>query len=104
VTCDNNNKCAADVKHSCYFSEKPMTPEQQFGRRLKALRVAAGLTQKQLADAVGASQTAVGFWERGAREPGALVLPKIAAVLGVSVDALFTQPEPEGELVAALAC
>ena len=50
------------------------------------LRKAAGLTQKELADAVGASQQSVAFWEKNARPPRADTLIKIAAALGVRAE------------------
>lgn len=48
-------------------------------------RMAAGLTQKQLADAVGSKQAEVTKWERGEREPRASKLKQIADALGCSV-------------------
>ncbi len=56
---------------------------------IKRLRERAGLTQAQLAEKVGASQSAVALWETGARMPRADKLPKLAEVLGCSVADLF---------------
>lgn len=48
-------------------------------------RMAAGLTQKQLADKVGSTAAEVSKWERGEREPRASKLKQIADALGCSV-------------------
>jgi transcriptional regulator with XRE-family HTH domain len=64
-------------------------PRPAFGERLHALREQAGLTQAQVADKLGVSPRAYGFWER---EPVALrpeQLTTLAQVLGVTADALL---------------
>lgn len=48
-------------------------------------RMAAGLTQKQLADAIGSIPAEVSRWEHGEREPRASKLKQIADALGCSV-------------------
>ena len=58
------------------------------GEKLKAARLAAGLTQTQLAEAVGCKQKDISRYESGLHEPGALTLKKIAQVLGCSMDVL----------------
>jgi transcriptional regulator with XRE-family HTH domain len=67
------------------------------GQRLTELRQAAGLTQTQLAERIGVHPSNVGFWELSGTPPRGEVLPKMAAVLGVSVDALLgvTPPKPK---------
>jgi transcriptional regulator with XRE-family HTH domain len=57
--------------------------------RIRAARLAAGLTQKQLASRLGTHQSVVAGWERGLA-PRAHRLPQIAAALGVPVAALIT--------------
>jgi transcriptional regulator with XRE-family HTH domain len=67
-------------------SKEPRTP---FGARLHAAREAAGLTQAQLADKIGVTQTAYGVWER---YPVALrpeQIEQLASLLNVSVEHLF---------------
>ncbi|MCP9276326.1 helix-turn-helix domain-containing protein [Mycolicibacterium sp. CAU 1645] len=47
-----------------------------------AARTEAGLTQTQLAAAMGTSQSAVATWENGARTPGIDALERLAAACG----------------------
>lgn len=56
---------------------------------LKRLREAKDMTQMELASAVGVVQSAVGNWESGTRKPTADKLPKLAAILGCTIDDLF---------------
>ena len=59
---------------------------------VEAARKAAGLTQQQLADAVGLTQPAISLIESDRRNLRLDVAAKIAKALGVSVDALV-RPE-----------
>lgn len=60
----------------------------EFGARLKALRVEAGLSQSDLAEKVSMSRSGVSNWEHGTCEPGIEQLKKLAETLCVSVDTL----------------
>lgn len=60
-----------------------------FGERLAALRKAAGFTQVELAAELDISQRMVAYYEGPAASPPAALLPRIATVLGVSIDELF---------------
>lgn len=68
---------------------------QSIGSRIRKFRKAAGMSQYQLADAVGVTQPAVWCWERG-RHNGKPVSPRleklaaIAKALGVSIDDLMS--------------
>lgn len=63
--------------------------DERFGRRLRALRTARGLGQKELGHAVGRSESWVSNVEKGKiREPGASALLALAGALGVSVEEL----------------
>jgi transcriptional regulator with XRE-family HTH domain len=65
------------------------TTHLEFGERLTDLRKRAGLTQQELADAVDISRRMIAYYE-GDRTPiFAVVLPKIAATLGISTDELL---------------
>lgn len=56
---------------------------------ISAARKAAGMTQQQLADALGIAQQSVARWETGEREPRVSTLKRIAAVLGCDIAALL---------------
>lgn len=62
--------------------------ENTFNINLRRLRKEKGITQEQLADAVGVSAQAVSKWEMNSF-PDSALLPKIAERLGVSIDELF---------------
>ena len=57
---------------------------------LRAAREAAGLTQAQLAEAIGVSRKTVNTVENGVFVPSTVIALKLAAVLGQPVEALFT--------------
>jgi len=59
------------------------------GRRLKLARLAAGLSQSQLAGACGVSRQAVTGAEAGVWSPSLAVALQLARALGTSVDQLF---------------
>jgi len=81
-----------------------MSPEektffQTLGERIAAPRNDRGLTQVQLADALGYSQQQVLSFEKGRRRVPVSALPELAKVLGVSVSELLgaeTQPAKRG--------
>jgi len=81
-----------------------MSPEekaffQKLGERIAALRNARGLTQVQLADALGYSQQQVLSFEKGRRRVPVSALPELSRVLGVSVEELLgaeSQPAKRG--------
>lgn len=65
-----------------------MTDYRQAPRRtndspIAAARINKGMTQKQLADALGIGQSLVARWETGGRVPKMQTLQRIAAALGV---------------------
>ena len=61
-----------------------------FGDLVRERREALGLTQTQLAEAVGLGQSSVAHWERGAKMPQAKQLLPLALALQVSVEWLST--------------
>ena len=56
---------------------------------IRTARIAAGMTQQQLADSLGVAQQSVTRWETGEREPRVSTLKRIAAVLGCDLSALL---------------
>lgn len=59
--------------------------------RIKELREAAGLSQPQLADAMGVAQSAVSSWEAGTYLPRVRQLPLLAGVLDCDYNELFAE-------------
>lgn len=59
------------------------------GERLADLRRAAGLTQVEFAKLVGETQQDITFWEHSEKPPRSDALPKLAKVLGGSVEQLL---------------
>lgn len=60
-----------------------------FGRKVRALRLAAGLSQEQLADKSGLHRTYVSSLERGLRNVGLDNILRLAEALGVQPSVLF---------------
>ena len=67
---------------------KKVDPPSEFGKRLAALRLAKGLTQTQLAEAISSTQRTVSYYETTAEYPTVQALLAIAKVLHVSLDEL----------------
>jgi transcriptional regulator with XRE-family HTH domain len=65
--------------------------------RIKRLRIARGLTQRQLATSIGISKTAVMNWESGVF-PRGRYLPKLAEALGVDLGELMVPTMNADEL------
>lgn len=61
----------------------------EYLKRLKELRMAKGLSQKEVAEYLGISNAAYSLYERGDREPNISTLKKIANYYGVTVDELL---------------
>ncbi len=65
-----------------------------FGLRVQSLRRRVGLTQEQLAEAIGKSLDTVSNVERGVSSTRIETMDKIATVLGVSLAELFELDVP----------
>ena len=59
--------------------------------KIRKIRQEANLSIKLLSDQMGVSPQAVGKWERGEAYPRAELLPKLASVLGCTIDELFDE-------------
>ena len=65
------------------------------GEVISTLRKEKGLTQKELADRLNITDKAVSKWERGVACPDTQLIPKLAAILGLSVEELLNaKPVP----------
>lgn len=71
------------------------TLQPELGKRLAVERARHGLTQEQVASLVGVQVLAVKRWEGGRDAPSSRRLLRLAAVLGVSVEALTSQEPPD---------
>lgn len=71
--------------------------DMTIGKRITLLRKEKGLTQEELATHMGVSPQAVSKWENDQTCPDISALPKLARLLGVSVDELL---EGKAELPA----
>ena len=58
---------------------------------IASARRKAGVSQVKLAKELGVTGAAVCLWEKGRNMPRAALLPKIAEVLGCSIDDLLKQ-------------
>ena len=57
--------------------------------RIKELRLEKGISQLTLGKAIGVSQKAVDYWERGVNEPKASYVVLLADYFGVTADFLL---------------
>ena len=56
---------------------------------LREMRQRAGLTQTELAKRMGVRANTVNQWESGSRHPDVMLAPKLADVLGCTLDELL---------------
>ena len=61
----------------------------EFGNYIYELRCKAGMTQAEMAERLGVTNKAVSKWETGKSKPTTNTLRKMAALFGLSVDALL---------------
>ena len=78
---------------------------QRFGGKLRELRITKGITQEQLAEAVGKTIEHISFLERGERSPSFELLLDIARALETSASVLMSSDDAEssGNITASLA-
>ena len=60
-------------------------------KNIKEARQSKGITQEQLAKMLGITQGAVAQWENGLTHPSFEMLPKLAEILGMTVDELINK-------------
>lgn len=64
---------------------------EQFAKRLRALRMEKGLTQEQVAQKLGVSAQSVSRWECANTLPDVMLLPQLSRLYGVTVDDLYRE-------------
>ncbi|GFE84970.1 hypothetical protein GCM10011487_69700 [Steroidobacter agaridevorans] len=84
--------CAIKAESRCYF--------RALGAHVCRMRKARGMTQAELARAIGVSQQAVFAYELGDRRVSVLILARLAKVFAVPVEELIgmSQPVRKGRL------
>jgi transcriptional regulator with XRE-family HTH domain len=73
--------------------EAGLNLDQRIAQRVRELRASQGLTLEQLAARSGVSRSMISVVERGESSPTAALLDKLAAGLGVTLNALFAAGE-----------
>lgn len=68
----------------------------QLGARMAELRKAQGITQVQIAEALGVSEQTVNSYEVARRRVPVSALPVIAKALATSIEELIGTPQPVG--------
>lgn len=66
---------------------------EQVGKRIRAFRLAEGLSQEKLAEMSGCHPTYIGQLERGEKNATLETVEKISAALDISVSTLFEKME-----------
>lgn len=74
--------------------------QEKIGAFLREVRKERGLTQGQLAEALGVSQKSISRWENGKTMPDYSLLPSICEVLGINVAELLAAERIEGDSVS----
>lgn len=70
----------------------------RFGDRIRALRIARGLNQPQLAALLGVTKNAITNWEAGTSRPDLATIPQLCVHLNVSADEFFGMAPQTGAL------
>ena len=68
---------------------------QQLNQRVLQLRKAAGMTQKDISQALGISSARYSHYERGFRRFPVAILPQLAEALGCTEADLFNSEQPK---------
>lgn len=74
---------------------------ETIGQRIAKLRKQQGMSQEHLAEKIGVSSQAVSKWENDASCPDISLLPRLAKLLGITVDELLTGNSNEVKLLPA---
>ena len=69
------------------------------GDKIRDARKAAGLTQKQLADKIGCSNTSISNWEKGVSNPDPDTIQNLCWALGVQPNYFFSVDGPAETIV-----
>lgn len=73
---------------------------EQIGKNIRQLREGKGWSQDVFAEKMGATKSAVSFWERGETIPRMPKIERMAQLFGVTVTEILTEPRKGGTLTA----
>ena len=73
----------------------PNLPNPDDVTRLKAFRLAASFSQRELASLIGETHTNIAYWKTRGNLPRSNALIPKAKALGVSVEEILGQPKPK---------
>ncbi len=73
-------------------------PKYELGNRIKRLRKELGISQKELAERIGVSNSRVSNWEQGINRPDADILSKLCSSLQTSPSLLLGMKLTKDEL------
>lgn len=76
-------------QRASWMSKKVNENLCDFGRRLAELRKAAGYTQTQLADEIGATRRMIAYYESESQHPPANILVDLSKALNITTDELL---------------
>lgn len=78
-------------------AKNPLVSKADVGQRVRALRLAQGMSQTKLADLLGITQSNVSGLERGARSLTIHQVVRLANALGTTTDELLRGVSPNGK-------
>lgn len=76
---------------------KDKDPRMAFGKTVRTLRTAAGISQERLADLADINRSYIGDVERGKRNISLVNMTKVAAALSVPLSRVIAQMEKADE-------
>lgn len=79
-----------------------MRNRTETGLAIKELRLQAGFTQKELAEALHVTDKAVSKWERGLSAPDTLLLPKLSLLLDTDIEKLISKNIDENKWIGLI--
>jgi len=69
----------------------------EVGRMVRELREARGLSQRELAERMGTTQSVIGRLEAGGSRPTIVTLERVAHALGLRLEVQFHDPDVRGK-------
>jgi transcriptional regulator with XRE-family HTH domain len=81
--------------------EPPVIDYKLIGKRIKQARIHTGITQEYLSELVDVTPAFIGHIERGERSVSLVTILKIATVLSVSTDYLFSMEQTTEDIEIA---